>query len=105
MSTKHSTIDYILSQTVRLDNVSAKKMFGEYALYLNSQVVGLVCDDQLFIKPTISGRRLISENDFVEAPPYPGAKMYYLISADLWEDYEWLINLIKVTAEELNSKK
>lgn len=105
MSTKQSTIDYLFSQTIRLGNLSVKKMFGEYAIYLNSKVVGLVCDDQLFIKPTPAGKLLINENDFVKAPPYPGAKMYYLISVDLWEDSDWLINLIKVTTEELESKK
>lgn len=74
-------------------------MFGEYALYCNEKVVALVCDDQLFIKPTNAGRELIESLE--EAPPYPGAKNYFLISPDLWEDREFLTKLINATAMEL----
>ena len=76
-----------------------RKMFGEYAIYCNEKVVAFVCDDQLFLKPTIAGKALIK--DLEEAPPYPGAKLYYLISPDLWEDREFLTSLIAATAEEL----
>ncbi|MEY3523364.1 MAG: hypothetical protein RIT33_781, partial [Pseudomonadota bacterium] len=33
--------------------------------------------------------------------PYPGAKPYFLIPADQWEDAEWLRELIVRTAKEL----
>jgi hypothetical protein len=34
--------------------------------------------------------------------PYPGAKPYFLIPADQWEDAEWLRELIATTAKELH---
>ncbi|MCB0301471.1 MAG: competence protein TfoX, partial [Calditrichaeota bacterium] len=57
---------------------------------------------QLFIKPTTAGRDFIG--DVVEAPPYPGAKMYFLIE-DQIENREWLNELIRVTVAELPEPK
>lgn len=78
-------------------------MFGEYAIYCGAKVVALVCDDQLFVKPTKAGKKFIGEVE--EAPPYKGAKPSYLISGDLWEDADWLSELIKISAAELPAPK
>ncbi len=99
MSSQQSTVDFILDQISEAGNVSARKMFGEYGLYCDGKMVALVCDDQLFVKPTIGGRSLLKT--ITEASPYPGAKPCFLISADLLEDREALTELIKVTAKEL----
>ena len=50
MSTTPATIEHMLD-TIPL-TLTVKKMFGEYALYLDGVVVAFVCDDTLFIKPT-----------------------------------------------------
>lgn len=99
MATKQSTIDYLTEQLSGLNNLRTRKMFGEYAVYCDEKVVGFVCDDQLFIKPISEAKEFIGEVD--EAPPYPGAKNYYLITADKWEDSEWLKELIETVAEAL----
>ena len=99
MSTQQSTVDFILEQIKEAGTVVSKKMFGEYAIYCNSKVVALVCDDQLFVKPTIAGKAFIT--DLLEEPPYPGAKPYLIINGELWDDAEWLTELIKITAAEL----
>ncbi len=52
--------------------VSARKMFGEYALYLDGKVVGLICDDRLFLKPVPALAALLPDAE--DAPPYPGAR-------------------------------
>jgi hypothetical protein len=62
----------------------------------------LVCDDQLFVKQTDSGRSFIG--DVIEAAPYPGAKLSFLIE-DRFEDREWFSNLIRITAKELPAPK
>lgn len=99
MASKQSTVDYILEQIVMAGAVSAKKMFGEYAVYCDGKVVALICDDQLFVKPTTAGRALIG--DCETACPYPGAKPYLLIAGDYWDDSEYLSQLIKLTSAEL----
>ncbi len=105
MATSKTTMDFLLDQLSGLGEVSTRKMFGEYCLYLAGKPIALVCDDQLFLKPTDAGLGLISK--VTEGYPYPGAKPYFLVTADLWEDREWLGQLIQVTANALpqpNSK-
>jgi len=99
MASRQSTADFLVDQLSGAGQVSARKMFGEYCVYLAGKPVALLCDDQLFLKPTEAGRRMIREVS--EAPPYPGARLHFLIPADMWEDSDWLCRLVTVTAEEL----
>ncbi len=99
MATSQATMDFLLDQLAGLVNVSAKKMFGEYCLYLAGKPVALVCDDQLYLKPTKAGRGMVQQA--IEGAPYPGAKPHLLITADLWEDRDWLSQLIQATNNEL----
>jgi len=78
-------------------------MFGEYALYSNKKVIGLICNNQLFIKQTEGGRVFIGEK-IVEAPAYKGAKNSFLIE-DKFEDTEWISALIQITEKELPEPK
>ena len=103
MATKQSTVDYILEQLSGVKSVVAKKMFGEYAIYCGAKVVALVCNEQLFVKQTVAGKKFIGR--VKEAPPYKGAKPCYLISGDRWEDQDWLSELIKISAAELPAPK
>ncbi len=99
VSSRQSTVDFLLEQTAAAGNVRAKKMFGEYALFCDDKIVALICDDQLFVKPTSAGRAFI--NEVIESPPYPGAKSCFLISGEKWEDDTWLSELIRLSAAEL----
>jgi TfoX/Sxy family transcriptional regulator of competence genes len=102
MASDASFVDYVCDQMRDAGSMSSRKMFGEYAVYCDGKVVALVCDDQLYVKPTQSGRALIG--DPVEAPPYPGAKPHFLVS-DRVDDREWLGVLIAATAGELTAPK
>jgi TfoX/Sxy family transcriptional regulator of competence genes len=99
MASHQSTVDYIVEQIAKSGAVYTRKMFGEYALYCDTKVVALVCDDQLFVKPTSAGKVFIG--NVVEAAPYAGAKPYFLISGEYWDDSQWLAKLIKISADEL----
>jgi len=99
MSSNQSTVDFILEQTSQAGKMSAKKMFGEYAVYCDGKIIALICDNQLFVKPTEAGRTFIG--NYSEGCPYPGAKPYLLVSGEKWEDHEWLSTLFKISAEEL----
>jgi TfoX/Sxy family transcriptional regulator of competence genes len=98
MASDQSFVKFIVDQIENTGEISYRKMFGEYAIYCRGKVVALVCDNQLFIKPTAAGKSFIG--NIVEAPPYPGAKPAFLIQ-DQVEDKEWLSQLIKLTEEEL----
>ncbi|MBI4784032.1 MAG: TfoX/Sxy family protein [Oscillatoriophycideae cyanobacterium NC_groundwater_1537_Pr4_S-0.65um_50_18] len=98
MASDLNFVEYVCDQIKEAGQVSFKKMFGEYAIYYNEKAVALVCDNQLFIKPTAGGRAMI--DNIVEASPYPGAKPYFLIGEQL-EDRQWMSNLVQLTASEL----
>lgn len=103
MSSKQSTVDFILEQITNSGTIYAKKMFGEYAIYCDNKVVALVCDDQLFVKPTKAGKAFITT--YIEGHPYVGAKPYLLIPGEMWDESEWLTELIHITASELPMTK
>lgn len=88
MATSKDTAEYILSKLGSKGGFSVRPMFGEYALYCNLEtatgkppVVGLICDNTLYVKIMPESKELeaICEQD----NPYPGAKLYYVISDDL----------------------
>ena len=95
-------MDFIVDQLENAGDITCRKMFGEYAIYCDGKVTALVCDNRLFVKPTKAGRSFIGE--VVEAPPYPGAKMSFLIE-DGFEDRDWISDLVRITAEELPEPK
>lgn len=102
MSSDRNFVKFIADQLEDAGLITYRMMFGEYGIYCDGKIVALVCDDQLFVKPTAGGRAFIGE--VTEAPPYPGAKFSFLID-DRFEDKEWISNLIKITAQELPEPK
>lgn len=91
-------IDFVVDQVQNGCEVTHRHMFGGTTLYVNGKVVGLICDNQLFVKPTGAGRAYIGA--VVEAPPYEGAKNSFLIKDEI-EDAEWLTELLVITENEL----
>jgi TfoX/Sxy family transcriptional regulator of competence genes len=102
MASEQKFVDFIIDQIGLPQQVTGKKMFGEYALYFETKLFGLICDNKLFIKPTQSGREYIIEP--IEAPPYQGAKPSFLIEEKL-DDKDWLRKLVKITVNELPEPK
>ncbi|NTV52660.1 MAG: TfoX/Sxy family protein [Candidatus Firestonebacteria bacterium] len=102
MASDKEFVDYILDQMASAGGVSCRKMFGEYAVYRNGKVVALVCDNQLFIKPTPGGKAFIGA--VTQAPPYTGAKQFFLIE-DKLDDREWLSELVRITTAEVPRPK
>jgi DNA transformation protein len=96
-------MDYLLEQLGGAGQISCRKMFGEYALYLSGKVVGLVCDDQLYIKPTEAGRLLLEP--LREGFPFPGARAWFVVPGEAWEDADWLASLVEQTAACLPQPK
>lgn len=102
MATDKDMIEYIVEQINDTGEITYLKMFGEYGIYSDGKIFGLVCDNKLYLKPTSAGREFIK--NVVEAPPYPGAKNYFLIEDEL-DNSEWLSQLVRVTVAELPAPK
>lgn len=99
MASNQTTADFIVEQISSAGKVSARKMFGEFGIFCDGKIVALVCDDQLFVKPTSRGKDFLG--DVTEGIPYPGAKPCFLISGERWDDHQWLSQLIEITYTEL----
>jgi TfoX/Sxy family transcriptional regulator of competence genes len=99
MASGPKTVAFIVDQLAAAGRVSAKPMFGEYGVYCDGRMVAMICDDQLFVKPTAGGRAFAGA--IGEAPPYPGAKPCLLVDADRWDDAEWMAELVRISTAEL----
>lgn len=102
MASDAQFVAFVLEQMEGAGAVRARKMFGEYGVYCDEKIVGLICDDRFYIKPTDAGRSYIGEVE--EAPPYPGAKNYFVVG-DRLEDADWLVGLIRASLKELPAPK
>jgi TfoX/Sxy family transcriptional regulator of competence genes len=102
MASDLSFIEFVIEQIENAGEITYKKMFGEYGLYSDGKIMALVCDNQLFVKPTKAGRTYIE--NLIESPPYPGAKPYFLIEDQL-ENRDWISKLIRITVAELPEPK
>lgn len=98
MASDLKTIVFIADQSGLGSRLTHKRMFGEYALYLNTKVVAFVCDDKLFLKPTDAGRAVLGSP--TEAPAYPGSKNYFLLEQEL-DDPALLRRAFEVTEAAL----
>ena len=94
-------VEYVCDQISGAGNISYKKMFGDYGIYCNEKIIGLICDNQFFVKKTKIGETLLTSAE--EAPPYANAKPHFVI--DFLEDREFLSNFIEKTFEELPMPK
>ena len=102
MSSRLATVQFICDQAGLGERLTWRKMFGEYALYVEGKIVALVCDDQLFLKPTPEGRTHVGS--VPEASPYPGCKPFLLLSA-LLDEPERLSAALVITARALPAAK
>ena len=102
MATDPGFIDYVLEQADFGARLAHKRMFGEYALYLDGKVVAFACDNSLFLKPTEQGRAALPA--VTPGKPYPEAKDYYVLDEFL-DDTPLLQRLLQVTADALPMPK
>ena len=103
MATKRSTVDELLEALAGAGRATARPMFGEYALYLDDKLVGLVCDGKLYLKPTPAGRELAPDAPL--EPPYPGAKPHLTLPPEAWADSAALGTLVRATFAALPAPK
>ena len=95
MATDQSYVEYVAEQAGLGSRLSFRKMFGEYALYLDGKVVALACDNSLFVKPTAPASALAPQ--LPRRPPYPGARDHALAD-ELLDDPDALRRLLTETA-------
>ena len=94
-------IQYIVDQCSGAGDIAVKKMMGDYCIYCDGVLFGLICDNNLYIKVTDAGLAVLGDIDL--RPPYPGARDHFYIG-DV-DDRELLVELVRATVPELTSAK
>lgn len=80
MASSLDYINYICEKLNDLGNITYKKMFGEYMIYLNSKPIIIVCDNTAYVKKIDC-----IKDKMAQAPtgtPYEGAKEHYVLDVD-----------------------
>ena len=101
MASNADFVQYIVDQCSGAGEIAAKKMFGDYGIYCNGKIFGLICDDRFYLKPTEAGRALLRKEEL--RPPYDSAKDYFYI-ADV-DDRDYLSSLVRETYKALPEPK
>jgi TfoX/Sxy family transcriptional regulator of competence genes len=96
-------VQYIVEQAAKAGEIRARKMFGDYALYCNNKVVGLICDDYLCLKPFRQLEPVLHDEDKQMRPPYEGAKPHYVIT-DV-DDADYVSLLVRTVAMNIPDKQ
>ncbi len=101
MASNPDFVQFIADQCSGAGEIITRKMFGDYGIYCDGKIFGLVCDNRFFLKPTKGGQELLKTIDLL--PPYEGAKDYFYI-ADV-DDRDYLSALVRATCKELPDKR
>ena len=72
MATTKDFHDYVLECLNRADEVTTRKMMGEYLVYCRGRLVGDICDNTLLFKIVPETEALLA--DCEKAYPYEGSK-------------------------------
>lgn len=59
MASNPDFVQYVVDQCADAGEIIAKKMFGDYGIYCDNKIFGLICDNRFYIKPTEAGRKLL----------------------------------------------
>ena len=77
MATSKDYIEFVCEQLEGIENVTCRKMFGEYMVYVNDKPLLLVCDDTVYVKKLDALGELMRNAPL--GMPYNGAKEHYIL--------------------------
>ncbi len=93
MASSMEFVEFAIEQLKAAGNIYCRKMFGEYGWYCDGKFMGVICDNQLFVKITPETGSAFP--DVPKVSPYEGAKAYFLVK-DM-ENNKELIRLVRAT--------
>lgn len=101
MASNPEFVQYVVDQLREAGEVRARKMFGEYALFLDGKYFAGVMDDRFLVKITEAGKQMMPSA--LTALPYEGGKPMFLV--ENLENRTFLAELATATAGELPTPK
>lgn len=97
MASNADFVQYIADQCSGAGEIIVRKMFGDYGIYCDGKIFGLICDNGFYLKPTDAVRGMLRE--VALRPPYDGAKDYFYIT-DI-DDRDYLSAIVRETCKAL----
>ena len=97
MASSKEYFDYIMDQLSDLEEVSSRKMMGEYIIYYRGKIVGGIYDDRFLVKPVPAALSLMPNAQ--KELPYEGAKEMLLV--DEVDNRNFLCKLLKAMYDEI----
>ena len=102
MATSKEFHNYIVDNLQKAGEVSTRRMMGEYCVYYRGKLIGDICGNCLFLKPTETVLRLMPDAD--RAYPYEGSKSLMAVVDDV-ENAELMAEVLNGMYEELPEPK
>lgn len=88
-------IDFVCSQLAAVGTVRARKMMGDYVIYVDEKCVILACDGQCFVKKIPEIAHLMGEAEC--GFPYDGAREHYILDVDHRQHAERVVAILRDT--------
>ena len=101
MASDKKTLETVLEMLSDLNNITHRKMMGEYIIYFCGTVVGGVYDNRFLLKKTISALKMLPGAQL--STPYSGGKE--MIVADNIKDKIFLRDLINAIFGDIIQNK
>lgn len=80
MATSKEYIEFVCEQLDGIENVTYRKMFGEYMVYVTAKPLLIVCDNTVMVKKVPELADLMK--DAPDGIPYEGAKAHYILDIE-----------------------
>lgn len=100
MASTREFMEFVAGQLSGAGEITYRKLFGEYGVYCDGKFFGTVEGNQLYLKITEAGRKLLPEAEI--ASPHEGARF---LPVEEIEDREFLARLVRQTCRELPAPK
>lgn len=101
MASSKEFVEYVCDQISGAGNIRYRMMMGDYCIYCDEKVIGLICDNTFFLKITKEAESILSNCH--KGPAYEGAKLSYII--ENLEDREFLTKIVALTCKNLPMPK
>jgi len=86
-------VNFVMEQISGAGEISHRKMFGEYMIYVNQKPIILICDNTAYVK------KLDCVKEFLETEktgfPYDGAKEHYILDIDSGETTKNIVSALE----------
>lgn len=101
MASSKEYLNFVMGQLSELEEITYRKMMGEYIIYFHGKIVGGIYDDRLLVKPVKSAVNFMP--NVVYEIPYEGAKEMLLVGEV--DDKNFLTGLFNAMYDELPAPK